>query len=415
MTARGRTTPKELVRRYRARLAGLRRRKRFVHRGQSGGYARELQGVLAELKAGVLDPRTGVELVADFYRADAAVFEQCDDSDGNVGDVYRFDAQELFVSYAAACKDKEWLADLVMELIDDDGYGVRFELLKEAARYLSEPAMRGMVERLWPRFEAEPDEFEKRHLGLVIETVAEQLGDACLFERTRLVSWGPEHPGAFHGIAEVYLEAGDAGTALAWMERIPQGYTFRGREQDELLLRIHAALGNAAEQEEIAWRIFRGSRGPEGLEELLSIIGEEQRGAVVAGERAAILEDGKLNVVDALFLANVGETEAAARYVVERAKQLEGEYYSGLLALAEPFEAEGYLLAASLICRALLESILARAQSRYYHHGVRYLRRLDKLAPRVGGWQGGIPHEDYLAELRRAHARKRAFWGRYDP
>ena len=63
--------------------------------------------------------------------------------------------------------------------------------------------------------------------------------------------------------------------------------------------------------------------------------------------------------------------------------------------------------------RALLDSILQRAQSKYYHHGVRYLRKLDHLALKIQDWQNLGSHEAYKAAVAEQHARKRSFWGQY--
>jgi len=53
------------------------------------------------------DPQTGAELVASFYQADGDVFDQCDDSGGDVGIVFRFDAKQLFgVKSVTSCRIK---------------------------------------------------------------------------------------------------------------------------------------------------------------------------------------------------------------------------------------------------------------------------------------------------------------------
>ena len=60
--------------------------------------------------------------------------------------------------------------------------------------------------------------------------------------------------------------------------------------------------------------------------------------------------------------------------------------------------------------RALLESILDRAQSKAYPHAARYLHHLGKLAKKIRAWSPIAPHESYLQALRARHDRKRAFW-----
>jgi hypothetical protein len=82
---------------------GLKHSTRFIDWRGAAGFARELEMLLRDVKSGVDDPITGVELVAAFYEADNAVFEMCDDSSGNIGDVFRYDAKELFVEYASRC------------------------------------------------------------------------------------------------------------------------------------------------------------------------------------------------------------------------------------------------------------------------------------------------------------------------
>jgi hypothetical protein len=85
-------TPKENVQRFKKKLSGLKHSRRFIDWRGASGFARELEMLLQDLKIGVDDPITGVELVAAFYEADNTIFEMCDDSSGNVGDVFRYDA-----------------------------------------------------------------------------------------------------------------------------------------------------------------------------------------------------------------------------------------------------------------------------------------------------------------------------------
>ena len=56
--------------------------------------------LLENLRAGVKDPLTGVQMVAAFYEADTATLGRCDDSSGYAGDSFRHDAKELFLEYA---------------------------------------------------------------------------------------------------------------------------------------------------------------------------------------------------------------------------------------------------------------------------------------------------------------------------
>ena len=408
------TTMKETVKRFKTKLFGLKRLRRFIRWGESATFARELADFLNDLKTSVEDPRVGVELVSSFYEADHGVLGNCDDSSGHVGDLFRYDAKDLFVSYASRCDDNEWLADLVLRLIRKDDYGVRDSLLNCAAEYLPESAMRRMVEHLWVSAEKESDEYGKRHFFLLVEALARQLKDAPLFEKARITAWGGPSTAACIDIAQVYLESGDAKTALSWLERIPAEETFKAYEKNRLLLEVYGKLGYREKQTEIAWRIFRCSRSEITLATLLEIIGEGEREQVIAGEAQAILREELLSYPDTYFLISVGRMVEAADYLLARAEQLNGDFYDSLLPLADAMEKDDRMLVASVIYRALLDSILRRAQSKHYSHGVRYLKKLDRMSGSVSDWLGIISHANYLAGLPQAHGRKFAFWGRYE-
>ena len=129
---------------------------------------------------------------------------------------------------------------------------------------------------------------------------------------------------------------------------------------------------------------------------------------------AELLEDSSLSEYDALFLVEMGQMDAAENYVLERADQLNGDFYSGLLPLTEAMETTDRWLCASIIYRALLDSILHRGQTKAYSHGARYLKRLDRLAESVSDWRSFENHRAYVEKLRQQHGRKRSFWARYE-
>ncbi|KAF0216745.1 MAG: hypothetical protein FD174_3568 [Geobacteraceae bacterium] len=406
-------TPQENIKRFKAKISGLKRTRRFIGWGESAGFARELGALLEDLRAGVTDPRTGAELVAAFYEYDTGALGNCDDSSGHVGDVFRHDARELFVSYASCCADKEWLGDLVFRVIQSDDYGVRDALIDCAQEYLTEPVMRIMVARLQERAGRESDEYGKRHWLHSVESLARQLKDAPLFEQTRLASWGSLSTAACMDIARVYLECGNELIALAWLEKIPESDSFLAAERDSLLLETLGRTGNTAGQAEVAWRIFRRSRSASSLLLLLDVIGHDKRDGLLAVEISAICEAARFSPVDAAFLVEIDRLEAAETYMLKHTDQLNGDYYSGLLPLAEAMEKNGRFLCASVIYRALLDSILRRAQTKTYSHGVRYLRKLDRMAHSITDWRNVEPHEAYMREIKLNHGRKSSFWSRY--
>ena len=65
----------------------------------------------------------------------------------------------------------------------------------------------------------------------------------------------------------------------------------------------------------------------DGLKTLLSIIGEEKRDEVIAGETRIILDSERLSDSNATFLIAVGRMDEAETYILNRAHELDGGSY----------------------------------------------------------------------------------------
>ncbi len=406
-------TPRENVQRFKKKLSSLRHSRHFIDWRGAAGFGRELEMLLQDLKAGVEDPLTGVELVAAFYEADKTIFEMCDDSSGNIGDVFRYDAGELFVEYAARCADKEKIADIILKVNQKDNYGIRDTLIGCAGECLPEEIIRTMIATLQKRAEREKDEFDKRHQLLLIESLARQIKDGKLFEKTRIASWGKLSTGAIVDIARVYLESGDVEIAHSWLKKIPEGETFHAYERDKLLEEIYHKQGDSENLTDLLYQKFRSYHSTDTLQALLDVIGHDKRDDVINDETRHILKTERLRESDAEFLIAVGKMDEAERYLLGRAEQLDGDHYGSLLSLAEEMEVENRHLVASLVYRSLLVSILERGYTKAYPHGIRYLKKLDRLAVTVSDWKEFNHHEAFKDRIYQNHGRKHSFWSKY--
>ncbi len=407
-------TPKENVQRFKQKLSGLKRRKRFISWRESANFARELEMLLQDLKSGVSDPLTGVELVAAFYEADNTIFEMCDDSSGNIGDVFRYDAKELFVDYASRCTDKEKIADIVLKVNQKDNYGIRDTLIDCAGECLSEEVIRTMIITLQKWADKEKDEYGKRHHLMLIESLARQIKDAKLFEKIRIASWGKLSTAALIDIARVYLESGDVETAHSWLKKIPEDETYQAYERDKLLEETYQKQGNSEKLTELLYQKFRSYHSTDTLQALLDVIGHDKRDEIVADEVEQILKTERLREHDAEFLIAIEKIDEAEGYLLGRADQLDGNHYGSLLSLAEAMESGNRHLVTSLMYRSLLSSILERGYTKAYPHGVRHLKKLDKLATSVADWNEFNNHEAFKEQIMEAHGRKRSFWSKYE-
>jgi len=407
-------TPKENVQRFKKKLSGLKHSGRFIDWRGSASFSRELEMLLQDLKSGVDDPLTGIELVAAFYEADNTIFEMCDDSSGNIGDVFRYDAKELFVDYAKRCEDKQKIADIILKVNQKDNYGIRDTLIDCTGECLPEDVIRTMIATLQKWADKEKDEYGKRHHLMLIESLARQIKDAKLFEKTRIASWGKLSTAAIVDIARVYLESGDVETAHSWLKKIPEGETFQAYEQDKLLEEIYQKQGDSEKLTDLLFQKFRSYHSTDTLQALLDVIGHDKRDDIINTEVAQILKSDRLRESDAEFLILIGKIDEAEQYLLGLADQLNGDHYGSLLSLAEAMESENRNLAASLMYRSLLVSILERGYTKAYPHGIRYLKKLDRLSATVSDWKAFNHHEAFKGQIYQNHGRKHSFWSKYE-
>ena len=407
--------PSDIIKKFRRKISGLKRRTRFIHWRESIQFAAELDELLEDIEEVNPEPCVGMALVASFFETDQNIVGNCDDSSGHIGDVYRFGACSLFAQYASGCQDKKKVLDVLMKTYSDDPYGVREGLIEKTKEMLGTEDAKNAIHFFEMLAEGEGDEYKKRHFQRAIESLARQTGDAKLFEKTRLES--REEPGtaAFLDIATVYLENNEPRIALEWINRISKDETFMDQERRNLFQQIYGQLGDSRKEEEIAWLSFRKQRTLQTLENLLNIIGDEKREQVIHNEAGFIIDDGKTDYLDIQFLIDVRQFDEAeiCIQVMAGTRTINGDYYTILLPMAKAMEFEGRLLTAYVIYRALLESILERKFYKGYPIAAKYLTKLDLLATEIDNWQDLGEHGMFHVWLNQVHGKKSSFWRNY--
>ncbi len=416
------SSPDEKVKLFKTKLSQIKRRTSFVDWNEGRAFAYELRELLSLLND-VKNPDTGLELVGQFLEADKSIFERCDDSNGEIGSVYGYEVANFFVNFANRCADKQKVIDYTIHLNQNDGYCVRRFAFDRANEYLDESTLRVLVDQLWNQLETvDPNkqyaEYTKQRWCSAIKAIAKQLKDAPLFEQAIAAYYDcgdmSLSTAGYTEIAEVYFESGEPQIALSWMNRIGKNESYLLCERNALLLKIYGELGDSESQAKIAWDIFKSNRTKETFDQLLGIIGSDDEDEILANEVSIIMSEPKLSNVDAKFLLSEGYIDELENYFFARLDQIDGKYnYDTALFFVSHFEAKGKYLISSLIHRILLDSILERANSKYYGYGVKYLKKLDQLASSVSDWKTYLPHQDYFQQIKKEHERKRSFWSAY--
>lgn len=398
--------------RFQNKLASLRDSRQFYDWRRIGEFTTKLSQLLQDLKAGEDDPAIGLDLVASFYEADGTIFEMCDDSCGSIGDIFREEAKDLFLDYASRATN-EVVMNTILRVNRCDDYGIRDSLVYCASQCLPDAALYELVTKFQQQAQsASASDYNRNYALLLIESLARQLKDPELFKNTRITSWGTLSTAAFISIAEVYFDSGDSESALAWLEKIEKGDEFQADKRNALLKAIHKKQGDPEQLAALLRAEFDALPSLETLNALLNVVGFDQKDAILKKTIDDIFQGERFHTWHAEFLITLDRIDLAADYVIKHGNTIDGSYYGGVLSLAKAFAAT-HPLAASLLYRSLVSSVLERGYTKAYPHGIKYLKRLDSLAKKMVDWQTTPSHENFKEQLFKSYSRKRSFWAKY--
>ena len=133
---------------FKKAVTAAKNHKTMFWRSQAPELAVMLTDALEQFKKTVKDPQIGVRALVDFYKRDAEIYERCDDSYGNVGDVFRIIAARMLADYASQCVNKDEIADQVIALQEDSNYGVRDILIDKVSCFLDKRGIERLIAML---------------------------------------------------------------------------------------------------------------------------------------------------------------------------------------------------------------------------------------------------------------------------
>ncbi len=440
----GKSGPMAIAKVIDRRLAGLDRARSFVDWDKARAFREDLKGLCDSIvkELAPADPALGISRLLRFIATHDAVFQRVDDSGGRLQDVY-WEAIEA-VGPVAARLSPEAAADLpgqIMSALGDMEHGYLKPFAERVMPHLP-IEMRAcwdvdLVERITQRDAAEAGQ---RASGRWFYSMTDQWREirqliaaqgADLDRLIELELQKPDHRHDTLGIAARLLDAGRATEALDWVRRADIAMNILSPEFDLetdnaseiagespavrqaiLEARILTALGRTAEAAAVRWNRFEKVLSPSLLREHLKALPDFED--MEAEDLAMTVALGHENTMAALhFFLSWPRRDLAAQLIIEHHSGWDGQDWHILPKVADLLQHE-HPLAASVLYRALLDDILARARSKAYPHGAKYLHRLDQLAAEVHADpalpEDYIPHPAYRERLRADHGRKTGFW-----
>src|SRR4051794_2767382 len=355
------------------------------------------------------------------------VLNRVDDSRGDVGDVFRRACQDLGAITARAAPDPVQLADRVFAAIVGNDYGEYDQLIEVIMPALEGAGIARLKARLTVALAERPrkkDSFDSKASALrrALQGIADHEGDIDTFiaqETSR------KSPHAAAAIASRLLAAGRAEEALAFLKQgVPAEpaaqdledewvYALEGTgtgEWERAWVEALLATDRQDEAQQFRWAKFEDRLDAAHLRAYLKALPDFED--VVAERKALDHALGFRHFAIALsFLVEWKELRYAARLVLERSREIDGNLYFVLDPAAKALEGK-QPLAAALLRRAMIEDTLEGAKTTRYGHAARHLLECRGLEAGIGERDGVEPHEAFVARLRARHGRKAGFWER---
>lgn len=134
------------------KIAGLYKIQDYIDWRHAGDFENKLYDILGAIKSLNPSSEIGLELVAEFFRTDSHVFEICQSD--MTGMIYGNDAAELFAEFGKQCEQKDFIMELLLDLLKEDRYSVRGDILCHAGQFLSMADLKVLSIKIQATFDA---------------------------------------------------------------------------------------------------------------------------------------------------------------------------------------------------------------------------------------------------------------------
>lgn len=357
------------------------------------------------------DPMAAVDLAEAFIESDAKFFDRADDSSGCIGSAMRT-ACLLWLEAAARCEapPAQWPARL-RRPFEGDRYGAREPLLQHANLLLSEQQLRELVTGFERDLQADPNpagtiSSGSRSAMAALTLLSRALRDPDLHVRTTLRRSPQPNSLQKQDFVLQYLDADRPADALRWVED-PTDWHEHMRLR--LLAEVLKRLGRTGQSAPVQQQVFEQTVSVDDFRTWLGHLEPHAQPAAYARARQLALDHDE-PVASARLLVEIGCWEEAEQVLVAEPARVRGQDYAWLVPLAGSLQAQDRWRGATVVYRALLDAILAKAYAPAYGHGARYWHHLHAIAAQAPVLLPLQPHDDYVAAIRKKHARKVAFW-----
>lgn len=435
----GNSSSVELAREVRKRLGSIARAKSWIDWQKVKSVKADLEAqrkTIAE-KIAFSDPEEAFELIWQFLSLADTIFERSHDGSGTLIESFHAACDDAGRIAALAKTSTQRVVDKIVAALQDNGYGQYDRLIDAMAPVLGETGLR-KLQNAFERWAREPkskvteagmqivgwsmsgpiyrEELHARGQSITVKVALEQIADA-LGDVDLYIAQQSEASKAFATvateIAKRLLSAGRAQEALYALDTV-EFDNRRDISSQWQVVRAETleAVGRSQEAQQFRWNSFEQSLNAELLRAYLQRLPDFDD--MEAEEKAFAYVQRVPDANRALsFFVRYPSLHEASKLVLCRASEMDGDLYELLSAAAEKL-AQKFPLSASVLLRTMIDFTLDGGRSSRYKHAARHLLECGELARHITDYGTIVPHDVYIAGLRKVHGRKHGFWALFD-
>lgn len=405
--------PKELYKLTNKAITSVKNGARFIDYRGSFEFADKLDQINQGIEQLITQaPDQAIKLCQRFIDIDGSICERVDDSSGFLTDCYTTTYELLDRAFVGSKTDPEVVGNYLYKVYSQDEYGLRGYILENCKQSLRAGADK-VLETLLQNHPLEDYKTDN-----ALKTIADVRGDVdayiALIQKEEQRFQRPLSPQSILEISKLLNVAFRSEEAITWLNKIEDD-SHHYSQKIQLLIDAYRLEGKDNEARRLLWERFERYLHAKDYFAYLKHASETEREA--ATTKAIDLAKIHQHLSSALtFLADIHLWDEVEILILQHAKAdtLNGSDYSRYRKLSTALANHKKDLAATLLRRALVEDVLYKAQSKYYHYGVSDLKKARDFAEDVTDWQDFESHQAFMQSLQTQHARKHAFWSKVD-
>jgi hypothetical protein len=423
----------ELAHDIRKRLASLRKSNSFVGWRKRKALVKDLSTQVAMItdKIAPEDPTLAFDLLWAVLELAPSIYGRTDDSKGDVSAVFTAAMAHFADICPRAVLDPITLADRVWTALQDNDYGAWDDLVAVMAPALGNDGLTALKDHVEAYADSTDtaedtdhdavkflrtlrggDDYaalkKARFVKLCLQDIAACAGDTSAYI-AQYSSQDLRQPGIAAEVAMLQLNEGDIETALNTLLTADQDA--RPSEQsawDAAYIASLTALGRTDAAQDHRWDCFRETLDATHLREYLKRLPDFED--VAAEDQAKRHVSTFPDVMAALqFCLAWPDLLTASELIKSRQAEINGIHYDALNATAETLRSR-YPLAAVLVWRAMITSVLRHGHTKRYAQAVEHMHDCTNIDLALTDYEGNLAHDDFLRHLRQHYDRKKTFW-----